>query len=70
MPGRKLGHLAKVKENLFSTLDAAFLLQQLEILPELYLGQVRLVVLLGQKLGHYASLKGNHVNTLDAAFLT
>ena len=44
------------------------MLQQLEILSELDLGQVRLVVKLGQKLGHYAKLKGNLVNTLDAAF--
>ena len=46
------------------------MLQQLEILSELYLGQVRLVVILGQKQGHYDKLKGNLVNTLDVAFLT
>ena len=46
------------------------MLQQLEMLSELYLGQVRLVVILGRKLGHYAELKGYLVNTLDAAFLT
>ena len=46
------------------------MLQQLDILSELYSGQVRLVVILGQKLAHYAKLKGYLVNTLDAAFLT
>ena len=44
------------------------MLQQLEIESELYLGQVRLVVILGKKLGHYAKLKGNLVNTIIAAF--
>ena len=46
------------------------MLQQLEILSELYLGQVKLVDILGPKLGLYAKLKGNLVNTLYAAFLT
>ena len=46
------------------------MLQQIDILSELYLGQVIIVVILDQKLGHYAKLNGNLVNTLDAAFLT
>ena len=57
MPVQKLGHKAKLNGYLVNTLEAACLLQQLEILSESYLGQVRLVVILGQKLGHYAKLK-------------
>ena len=45
------------------------MLLQLIIVSELYLGQVRLVVILGRKLGHYAKLKNYLVNTLEAAIL-
>ena len=60
-PSSNIGHVgsktrsqSKLKENLVNTLDAAFF-QQLEILSEclseLYLGQVRIWVILAQKQG-------------------
>ena len=46
------------------------MLQQLDILSELYLGQGRLVGIFDGKLGYNAKLNGYLVNTLDAEFET
>ena len=74
MPGQKLCHLAKLKEHLVNTVEAAFFVSPAShLVQNVFLNDIQAkfecgLIILGLKLGKLAKEKENIVKTLEIAF--